>query len=334
MKFVLIDLSNTFWRARHVASRQSDPWEKVGMAMHLALASTNKIVNKVGADHCIFALEGRSWRKDVYARYKLNRVQKNNEMTEDEVEENKMFWDAYNDLTEFLKSETNCSVLRSPIGEADDIIARFIHLHPTDVIVINSTDSDYDQLICDRVSRYDGVKDEFIQYDGIFDSRGRRVKDKKTGEHKTIGDTEFVLFEKCIRGDTSDNVFSAYPGARLKGTKNRVGIIDAFNDRNNMGYNWNNFMLQRWVDHDGVERQVLKEYQTNLQLIGLNHQPDEVKIRIDNDIRASLSEKQPVTMVGPRFLKFCGRYELQKLSDQSSDYSRWLNNGYKGHLQV
>ena len=30
----------------------------------------------------------------------------------------------------------------------------------------------------------------------------------------------YLLFEKCIRGDTSDNVFSAYPGVRKKGTKN------------------------------------------------------------------------------------------------------------------
>ena len=37
-------------------------------------------------------------------------------------------------------------------------------------------------------------------------------------------DPEFVLFEKCVRGDSPDNIFSAYPGARLKGTKNKTGI--------------------------------------------------------------------------------------------------------------
>ena len=32
------------------------------------------------------------------------------------------------------------------------------------------------------------------------------VMDKKTGEQKQIGDPKFLLFEKCMRGDTSDNV--------------------------------------------------------------------------------------------------------------------------------
>ena len=53
---------------------------------------------------------------------------------------------------------------------------------------------------------------------------------------------------KCIRGDTSDNVFSAYPGARKKGSKNKVGMLEAFADKESKGFNWNNFMLQRWTD--------------------------------------------------------------------------------------
>ena len=40
-----------------------------------------------------------------------------------------------------------------------------------------------------------------------------------------------MLFEKCMRGDTSDNVFSAYPGVRTKGTKNKVGLIEAYEDK-------------------------------------------------------------------------------------------------------
>ena len=48
--------------------------------------------------------------------------------------------------------------------------------------------------------------------------------------------------------DTSDNV-SRIPGAPKKGTKNKVGMLDAFEDPNAKGSQiWNNFMLQRWVD--------------------------------------------------------------------------------------
>jgi len=37
-------------------------------------------------------------------------------------------------------------------------------------------------------------------------------------------------------------------------------------------------------------------------------------------------------MVGAHFLKFCGKYELTKLSDSADQVSRWLNETYKGVL--
>ena len=93
MKYALIDTANTFFRARHIASRNSDTWEKIGMALHLTLASTNQIVRKFGIDHVVFCLEGRSWRKDHYEPYKKNRVVDTLSQTEAEREENEMFWD-------------------------------------------------------------------------------------------------------------------------------------------------------------------------------------------------------------------------------------------------
>ena len=54
-----------------------------------------------------------------------------------------------------------------------------------------------------------------------------------------------ILFEKCMRGDPTDNVFSAYPGVRAKGSKNKVGLQEAFEDMDKRGFNWNNLMLQR-----------------------------------------------------------------------------------------
>ena len=70
---------------------------------------------------------------------------------------------------------------------------------------------------------------------------------------KKIGDPEWLLFEKCIPGDTSDNVSRITLGAPKKGTKNKVGMLEAFEDPNTKGFNWNNFMLQRWVDSEDVE---------------------------------------------------------------------------------
>jgi hypothetical protein len=65
MKYVLIDTANLFFRARHGAFRASDTWEKVGFALHVTLMAANKMARRFEADHVVFALEGRSWRKDI-----------------------------------------------------------------------------------------------------------------------------------------------------------------------------------------------------------------------------------------------------------------------------
>jgi len=136
MKYVLIDTANLFFRARHVAFRATDKWEKVGYALHITLSAVNKVVTKFGADHVVFALEGRSWRKDVYAPYKRNRSDARAAHTEKEQAEDKLFWETFDHLTKYLADSTNCSVVRNQNAEADDIIARWIALHPQDHHVI------------------------------------------------------------------------------------------------------------------------------------------------------------------------------------------------------
>ena len=66
-------------------------------------------------------------------------------------------------------------------------------------------------------------------------------------------------------------------------------------------------------------------------LRSINAQPDAVKATVDAAIREQLSHKD-VGMVGAHFMKFCGKYELNKLSEQAEPISRWLNETYKGVL--
>ena len=331
MKYVLIDTANLFFRARHVAFRAADEWEKVGYALHITLSAVNKVVNKFGADHVVFALEGRSWRKDVYAPYKRNRSDARAAQTEKEQAEDKLFWETFDHLTKYLAESTNCSVVRNENAEADDIIARWIALHPQDHHVIISSDTDFVQLLAENVDQYNGITDELLTVRGIFDAKGKPVIDKKTKLPKTIPNPEWLLFEKCMRGDSSDNVFSAYPGVRVKGTKNKVGLTEAFEDRSRQGYAWNNLMLQRWTDPDGVEHRVLDDYERNRLLIDLRAQPVEIKQAVDGSIRGMISHKD-VGQVGIRFMKFCGKYELVKASESAEQYARWLNETYKGVL--
>ena len=325
-----MDTANLFFRARHVASRNSDPEEKVAMALHLTLASCNQIVRKFGIDHVVFCLEGSSWRKAYYEPYKKNRIVDTQSQTEAEKEENELFWKTYEQFVNFLREKTNVSVLRDPNAEADDLIARWVALHPEAENFIISSDTDFIQLITEKTKIYNGITNQLITLEGYYDDKGRIVKDKKTGEPKLLGDPQFILFQKCMRGDSTDNVFSAFPGVRTKGSKNKVGLIEAYADREKQGYSWNNMQLQHWLDHNQVEHRVRDDYERNRVLIDLTCQPDEVKQSVDANIRAGV--RTTVTpQVGIHFMRFCGRYELTKISE-NADYAKWLNSPYKGSL--
>jgi 5'-3' exonuclease len=327
LKYLLIDTANTFFRARHSAYRAASPEEKVAFAMHVTLASINKAWRDQQANHVIFCLEGRSWRKDFYEPYKKNRSVARQALTETEAEEDKLFWEAFDNINEFVREKTNCTTLQHPNLEADDLIAGWIQSHPKDEHVIVSSDSDFYQLLAGNVKQYNGISDELHTLEGIFDKKGNRVIDKKTKEPKAVPDPEYLLFKKCMRGDSSDNVFSAYPGVREKGSKNKVGLLEAFADKKKKGFNWNNLMLQRWVDHNEVEHRVLDDYNRNCTLVDLTAQPEDVKVQIAETIAEGMTVKQQ-QMIGAQFLKFCGKYNLVKLGDNAAAMAHWMSASY------
>jgi len=325
--YLLIDLANTYFRARHSAHRGTTTEERVAFAIHVTLSSVNRCWRDRQAQHAVFLNEGRSWRKDFYPPYKRNRTEQRAAMSSKDAAEDQAFWTGLDQLKLFLTEHTNCTVLRHPELEADDLIAGFIDLHPNDDHIIISTDSDFHQLLSENTQQYNGITDELHTIHGIKDRKNRLVVDKKTQQPKKPPEPAWLLFEKCMRGDSSDNVFSACPGVRLKGTKNRVGLLEAYADRHKKGYAWNNLMLSRWLDADGQEHRVLDDYQRNQQLIDLRAQPPIIKQKITHTVtQGCVPPNSP--QIGSHFLRFCGRFDLQKLSEQSQNYAEIFTAAY------
>jgi len=322
--YILVDTLNTFFRARHVVRGDIDT--KVGMALHITLNSVKKAWRDFNADHVVFCLEGRSWRKDYYEPYKRNRQVARDALTPTQAEEDKVFFEIFDEFKDFIADKTNCTVLQNPVLEADDYIAGWVQNHPNDNHIIVSTDGDFAQLIAPNVKQYNGISNTTITHEGYFDDNGKEVIDKKTKEPKAVPEPAFMLFEKCMRGDTSDNVFSAYPGVRKKGTKNKVGLIEAFADKETKGFNWNNMMLQRWVDHEGEEHRVLDDYNRNVTLCDLTAQPADIREIINTTI--SDVEPKAITQVGLRLMKFCAKWDMQRVADQANLFAEPLQARY------
>jgi 5'-3' exonuclease len=327
MNYLIVDTANTFFRARHSAHRAATSEERVGFAIHVTLASIYKAWRDQKADHVVICLEGRSWRKDFYKPYKANRAVARAALTESEQEEDRLFWEAFDDLKTFFVEKSNCTVLRHENLEADDLVAGWIQSHPDDHHTIVSSDTDFYQLLAENVNQYNGISDELHTLKGILDKKGKLVVDKKTKEPKVIPDPKWILFEKCMRGDPTDNVFSAFPGVRTKGSSKKVGLQEAFADMDKKGYSWNNMMLQRWVDHNGDEHRVLDDYERNVTLVDLSAQPADVKIKIAQTI-AEGSVPKDIPQIGIKFMKFCGKHDLVKIGEQAQNYAEFLSAAY------
>jgi hypothetical protein len=145
-----------------------------------------------------------------------------------------------------------------------------------------------------------------------------------------------ALFVKIIRGDTSDSVFSAYPGVRYT-SKSTVGIKEAWENRFTKDFHWNNFMLSTWEKAIGVNADgepiskkvtVREEFAINEILIDLTKQPQTIKDLMDTVIVQAV-QKEPVNNVGIQFLKFCNKFDLKNLSRDAHDHAMYLMKGYQ-----
>lgn len=340
--FIHTDGQNLFHRQIRMTNPSLGIDSMIGMALHMILNSMKKEFTTWKGTHVVFYLEGRSWRKSVYPDYKANRKIAFAELTPKEQEDHKILQEAFDDFVDYLDKKTNITVLRNPGAEADDMIAVFIEAHPDDNHVLISSDSDFFQLLRHpNVTIYDPVKDILIKRDGVYDEKGNKlafelveskIRAGKQDPNFTVDSDwyEYELFKKCIRGDKTDYIFSAYPGVREKGTKSQIGIREAYEDRNSKGYKWNNFMLQKWVDHEQKERIVKNQYELNKKLIDLSQIPDDVKAECLRIIAEELERKNvPAVEIGMGFMKFCSRWALKRIGDNCESFMPMMKAKYK-----
>lgn len=324
-KFLLVDASNLYFRIKHIC--QGDAETKASLGLHIVLNSMKTIHKRFNIDHVVWCLEGSSWRKEIDPTYKLTRQNTLAMRTQKERDEDNIYFGIMHSLNDFLREKTNVSVLQSVGLEADDFVAGWIDRHPNDEHLILSGDSDFYQLLAPNVSIYDGVDEEHVTIEGVYGKDGNQKLDKKTKEPMRI-DPEYALFKKIVRGDASDNILSAYPGVREKGSVKKPGIREAFNDRNSKGYDWNSFMLTEYYDDDGKKVKVIDKFNVNKFLIDLRSQPEEIKVLM-NQVIEDVINKPIVSQVGFNLIQFAGTYSLEQIKKTPTPISQVLASPYK-----
>ena len=230
-KYILFDISNLLYRC-FFANKSNDDVTAAGLAHHMALTTLNKYYKNFQPHKVVMAFDRSSWRKLYTADeelclsgkpYKGNRRQS---MTPKEKAKFELFLDHLSEFEDMMRVHTSIVCLAGDGLEADDLVAGFCQAHPDDETIIVSADKDMIQLL-----RHPGV----------------RLIDPASGKDRTLdewdGDADLFMFEKCIRGDTGDNVGSALP--RVRSTKIRKAYTDSF-ERVNM-------MNDTWTDQNGKE---------------------------------------------------------------------------------
>ena len=111
--YIIIDSLNLFMRVRH-GVKAPDTEQQLALALHIIFSSIKKVWNQFDAAHTVFCLEGRSWRKSVYAPYKANRKVAATKRSPREVEEDTIFFEVMDEFVQFVSKTTNCTELRHP----------------------------------------------------------------------------------------------------------------------------------------------------------------------------------------------------------------------------
>jgi 5'-3' exonuclease len=327
MRFLVFDLNNLVKRAQHgKGTGQADSDEMfAAMVTHIALDTFQYLFHKFEQGHVVACVDHGSWRYAEYPEYKAHR---------EYDEKDELVRAVMLDICEYLQKYTAVSLLKTKGAEADDLIARWCQLHrgPEYENIIISGDADFKQLVNDNTSLFSPNNDNLYTANGTLIGDGKKptatdlTATRYGAEWKVVCDKdgnplpfdpEYELFLKCIRGDTSDNIKTAWRNVR------ETKIRAAYADRG--GLVWNNFINAHW----GPEEQfsVREQYEFNRRLIDLRLIPAPVLDQMDECIGRELLKKRP-PMVPHHFRKYCQRHKLIRLAERVNSFLSMLGTSY------
>lgn len=294
-KILCFDISNVLYRT-FFANPNTDELTTAGLAHHQALTTLNKYFKQIQPVRVIMTFDRSNWRK-MYTESeecisgKLYKGQRRKNMTPADQARYDKFKVHLTDFENIIRDYTNIPCLASDLLEADDLMAGVVNRFKDEYeVVLISADKDLMQLIHPNVKLIDPATNKertLIEYDN---------------------DPAYFMYEKCFRGDSGDNVQSAYP--RIRKTKIKAAYNDPFLHET--------IMNESWTNQDNKVMSVKALFDENKLLMDLNDQPEGIKELIDDTITDGLNNPGKFSQF--YFLKFCKQYELERISESLDNY--------------
>lgn len=230
---LLIDLSNLAFVCGFRFEKQAEQADVIDRLFANLKEYIRQLIQQFQSKSIILACDSSDhyWRTKIYPSYKAHREETQLKLLVRQV------------LVRF-KQEHAKQCLEIQGCEADDVIYVVATSTPG-LVTIVSTDRDFIQLISHRVKLYNPVSCEY------------RYPEE---------DKSYVLFEKCFRGDRSDNIPSACPKVSRKILK------AAYKDDKKL-----DFLLSSDHPEGGKVRE---KYEMNCQLIDLHRIPREHQLKV------------------------------------------------------
>ena len=289
--YMIVDVSNLLHRTFYVHAKEEFE-NLVGLAYKSTFITLNMYYNNLRPDVIVLAFDGKNnWRK-VYTASKLcisKRAYKGTRrqnLTPSQRERYELYLKFVDDFEDLLRKHTSIVCMKGDGLEADDVISAFVEtyaVNENNKVTIISQDKDLYQLL----------KNESVQ---IIDPASKEVITSKDI------DVDFFLFEKCFRGDQSDNVQNAYPGVHKK------TLEKAFKD----SYERVNLLKNTWKDANDNEYNVEDLYEENRLLMDLSQQPSYIRGRMAEVVTESFKARSKYSHF--HFLGFIGKYKLKEVS--------------------
>lgn len=301
MRYLVFDISNMLYRTFYAQTNEDDE-TLAGLATHSALVTLNKYYKQFKPDRVIMAFDRSSWRKLYTASevciskrpYKGNRRK---DMSPSQQAKYQRFLGHLAEFETLIEKYTTIVTLAGDKLEADDLIAGFVQSHTEDEVILISSDSDMCQLLKHpNVNIISPATDKPVSLEKEYD-----------------GDAELFLFFKCMRGDSTDNVQSAYP--RVRAERLRKAYADP--------YEMVQLMKETWVNERKEEMSVEALYEENQLLIDLEQQPEPIRESMFKIINERMEEKKQFSYF--HIMKFIGKYQLNKIRDNIDQYLPMLS---------